>query len=545
MASSSDHDKDTNDSQSKTDNPFIKFRQFADSQIGSLLQGIIGLPSAFTKQNNARWAEFDEDMRRRDELQKKQNGLRESEARRAEQSKEVLEGYQDGLRTLGAESSRREESARGGWPSWEDLSSSSKTIVDDEEMDEKTARDIPLYSPVSKSLFAHLRDAEDDKGTDWKPVPENWEHLDSFTEDYVDPSTQPRQWNAMKALRSNVYSDLKLNPILRSQYSLLPYLLFSPYSPIRLDEEGDDGCGLAISHMDAFEDLILTTQGRSPSRCRNWHDVFGPTVEYPRAWIYHLWAHGALQERSTTDSPFASQLPRMLCGRFPLMVWPQLPLMSRDIPSAEDARTELEMYERFLQRASSYAGIPDVLDSLFSDAEGWFNKQLSSLDPTELKRAMKEFTDFLERKTGNEAEDENRAEGAKDLESLFAQATALLESRRKNETSERRHTHESFSETKVGKELEDIKRKVAADPDKAVFMSTTTEHTTNEDGSVETTVTVWKRFADGRETTTTTSHTEGPASEYGNQNERSTPIEKVQEEKKDDKTMGKKGWFWN
>ena len=139
---------------------------------------------------------------------------------------------------------------------------------------------------------------------------------------------------------------------------------------------------------------------------------------------------------------------------------------------------------------------------------------------------------------------DKRATGTKDLESLFTQAMELLERRRKNETSERKQNLESFSETKVGKELKEIKRKAAGDPDKAVFVSTTTENTTNEDGSVETSVTIWKRFADGRETTTTTSHTEGPASEWGNQNDQSTPTEKSQEEKEDKKSE-KKGWFWN
>jgi hypothetical protein len=37
MASPSDPEKDSNKSQSKADNPFIKFRQFADQQISSLL----------------------------------------------------------------------------------------------------------------------------------------------------------------------------------------------------------------------------------------------------------------------------------------------------------------------------------------------------------------------------------------------------------------------------------------------------------------------------------------------------------------------------
>src|SRR4051794_7791501 len=82
-------DKETRDSQSKPDNPFIKFRQFADAQISSLLQGIIGLPSALSKgQGNTRWADFDDELRRRDELQTRQKELRESEAKKTTQAVE-------------------------------------------------------------------------------------------------------------------------------------------------------------------------------------------------------------------------------------------------------------------------------------------------------------------------------------------------------------------------------------------------------------------------------------------------------------------------
>ena len=202
------------------------------------------------------------------------------------------------------------------------------------------------------------------------------------------------------------------------------------------------------------------------------------------------------------------------------------------------------MYERFLRRASSSTGIAEILESLFTDAECWMNKQLTSLDPVEMKRQLKEFTDFLERKTGDEAEDKKRGDAVKALESLFTHGVGLLE-KQQNGTPEGKRKAENFAETRIGKELEGLKRKGAADP-KAVFMSTTTEHTTNEDGSVETSVTVWKRYADGRETTTTTSHIEGPACcDDDDEPELPTAITKVPEQKNDDKKGEKKGWFWN
>jgi len=88
----------------------------------------------------------------------------------------------------------------------------------------------------------------------------------------------------------------------------------------------------------------------------------------------------------------------------------------------------------------------------------------------------------------------------------------------------------------------------ALDTDRIVSTSTTTERTTHEDGTVETCVTVWKQFGDGRETTTTT-HTEDPARDDNGQ---TSMIREVAKEKsgqeikgQDEKKSEKKGWFWN
>jgi hypothetical protein len=527
MAPSSDRDKDANDAEPKTDNPFIKFRQFADSQISSLLQGIVGLPSAFTKNpNNARWAGFDEDMRRRDELQKKQSELRESETRRQSEGR--------------------------GWSSWQDEKSNTNV---DEEMDDRTARDMPLYSPVSMSLFAHLRDAKDDIGAQdgWKPI--HGQYPLSLTPSFYDLYRGYRSHSEpIKALRSNVYRDLQINPILRSDYSLLPYLLFSPYSPLKIESDETMRPWSTQSQrgyfpcFEAFEDLILTMQGRPMGTLIYRYPEVLPMVEPERGWIYNLWAHGILQQSSTTKYADVVALQRKLAGELPPWMG-NIDSTPKNTQSDEDATTEQEMYERFLRRAASPAGIAEVLESLFTDAEGWINKQLASLDPAEMKRQIKELTDGLEKKTGNDAEDEKRAKTAQVLESLFTQAAGLFEIRRT--TMDGKRTVESFAETKIGKELEGMKHKAAADLEKAVFTSTMTEHTTNEDGSVETSVTVWKRYADGRETTTTTSHTEEPPccddddNSHSRDGREQLPLDEKVDETKEAKKTEKKGWFWN
>src|SRR5438045_4413239 len=70
MASNDSHRGRTDSSSSeKSENPFIRFRRFADAQIGAILQGIIGLPSVFSKpphDANAKWPDIHDNSKPRD-----------------------------------------------------------------------------------------------------------------------------------------------------------------------------------------------------------------------------------------------------------------------------------------------------------------------------------------------------------------------------------------------------------------------------------------------------------------------------------------------
>jgi len=151
MASDPDRDKDANPSSPpKSENPFIRFRQFADEQISSLLRGVIGLPSTFERGQNAKWASFDEDLRRRDELQARQQQLRESEVQRAFGRLSAEDA------DFGNKPFPKRNGNLGAIPNGDTFS----------QMDEKTARDLPLFSSVHKSLFDHL-EKRGDNAPDW------------------------------------------------------------------------------------------------------------------------------------------------------------------------------------------------------------------------------------------------------------------------------------------------------------------------------------------------------------------------------------------
>ena len=178
---------------------------------------------------------------------------------------------------------------------------------------------------------------------------------------------------------------------------------------------------------------------------------------------------------------------------------------------SDEADSELDMYQRFLHWASAPSGIAGALDALCSDPEGFLEKQLKVLESPEGKRVVE---GLLESKFAKEV---------KDLVDML-------------EGFERPESPSQNSPTTTPR--------APQEPGKVVSTSTTTEHTTHEDGSVETYVTVWKRYADGRESVTTTNHVDNPAcDENGNQIASRSTVENagIPEEKKQEK----KGWFWS
>ena len=96
--------------------------------------------------------------------------------------------------------------------------------------------------------------------------------------------------------------------------------------------------------------------------------------------------------------------------------------------------------------------------------------------------------------------------------------------------------------------------KSGEDPDKVVSETTTTQRVKQVDGSVRTYVSVWKMFADGRETTTTSSHIEEQErDEDGNlvpmvsmaEEAKARSAKALAEKEAEVKKGSKKGWFWN
>lgn len=473
MDPSSGRDKNSNPP-SEAENPFIRFKNFADSQVSSLLQGIIGLPSAISRRSaeQNRWGDIDEDLRRRDQLQARQAQLKDAAEKTNGNS--AISGEIPVKKSPHYEASQTSESMSR----WKNLVNGKQALNGENNDYPKASHDLPLYSPVTKELFENFNPDDALFGP--------FQGLSGFSairkHDFGLPAFDP-----MIMIKDLSLTMLRISTTFHSEYSLLPYLLSSPYSPIKLETEermSVSSRNNRFQYCAAFEDLIRTSQGRESST-RSHDDAtrtsnsifFNLPGQAHWFWLLFLQRDGILQQKRQGSDPVPD-----------LKAW-------KAIGSGPQG-SELDMFEH-VQRFPQFSESSMILRGLFNGIQ-------------------------------HDSEDE---EGAFQDSRLQAARNSHLWSK------------EDLARVRASVEGKDTEN----DPpmDKVVTTHTTTERTTHEDGTVETTLTIWKQFEDGRESTTTTHHIEEPAwsdRETSSSDERtSRQVEKdVRADQKE-----KKGWFWN
>ncbi|KAF7877051.1 uncharacterized protein EAF02_008271 [Botrytis sinoallii] len=474
-----DIDKPSKDNQSDSNNPFIRFRHFADEQIGAVLQGFIGLPSAFSKpQNVSQWSAFDEDMKRGIALQARRRELKEAEEATSENTT-MSEGEEVQIPV------KKSQTTHGDVDFVH--------FLHDQWLNVFGTADIPLYSPLQSPLA--------------NPFSGNLRHtMSSFA--------------AMMLYKANP-----------DDHSLVPYLFGSPYSPlflsfnqsifahhqfydaqIRGTRTYDRPRGATprdnFPYCEAFEDLLLISQGKSRDTEVPVDRIERSTTERPESitstvengldWIERLQSLGILNLPSpeltnvSKESPSSEERDTSSRGA--------ASFVSQNKGFKNNAETEEQMYESFLRDACT------TPDQFFTTLE-------STL--TAVEKMMK------------------------------GKSVPFEESRRSSSSG----LQEANSMS--GKSLSEpngSKREVSS--------SSTVEHFTNEDGSVETTIRVWKRFDDGSETETTSSHTVDKAGTRQSDINRSDfdfegsqSQQRVETDDQEIKSRAKKNtksrWFWN
>jgi hypothetical protein len=261
-------------------------------------------------------------------------------------------------------------------------------------MDFNREYDVEFFTPVAKSLFEHLNLG----GTDHKAWTRRQFKLMQYRTGNSFYTGQPPYLRAdqarlsktpLQSLRFMVYNNLndtgfRNKPgMLHSQASVLPYLLFSPYSPLALVAEtpnAQDDSALvkhlsdSFPYCEAFEDLLLASQGRdmvdrsksgltydaskSASSAKDYKDAF---IGF--GWIKHLHDNALLWPSSDDRIRELSEMHTP---------WKELPKTLQDLAddtseepasssegsnadqSAEESdqpETEEDMYIRFLSNA--------------------------------------------------------------------------------------------------------------------------------------------------------------------------------------------------
>ncbi|KFY33962.1 hypothetical protein V494_07179 [Pseudogymnoascus sp. VKM F-4513 (FW-928)] len=521
-SSNSPRDDGASDGANSTENPFVKFRNVVDYHVGSVLQGIIGLPTILSRtpnSDNGRWAELEGNS------QRTQGDLRRKNPQSGATENISDEGGNVPFRKFHRQSSSGND-AFG--PSYND----------DDDYDLFSAFNDSFIERVKRSAKGHpWLELQPGEGLHWRYEPSNLG---------VQESIQQRFHASLMDLRTDRGV---AEPATFSEKSVVPYLLFSSYSPLNLMEmpalqPNDDLFGLdkdQFTYCDAFEDLLRESAGkpmrrlsdtflgkmtggilsigldRSRGRCIS---IFGNVTRLTPADIGMLWMGTSLVDQDILqEEPFPRQAyfddPR-LGEVFSMALSPIAGVLSNFVShiyengmSQSDADTEQDMYERFFARGSESDERTDFVGNTVHEL-------LSMLESE--GRAIRDVFNEADPTERNEASEKSLSSTTHTKSSRVSGSGSAIESTSSVPNSER-----------------------------VVSSSTSTTQHTDEDGTVRTKIVIEKRFADGRKSVTETSHTQSPSGEK--QVQKNGYVEPADDEQgRDNKNGGngnKKGWFWN
>jgi len=248
----------------------------------------------------------------------------------------------------------------------------------------------------------------------------------------------------------------------------------------------------------------------------------GPFAWFGSHWIDDLHWERLLQQTETREERIVS---RNIFDKVWTFGAPIRYSQGHESGRSSSSTTEEDMYNQFLQSVSTKAGTDDF--------------------PSFLSEAVQHLMDFgVGAKTNPDFPEKDEELQSQEHIQDDTPSNSVAESRKEFSWSKSFH-----SDANIDPDSSDEKD---AKPEKVVATTTTTEHSKHEDGSVETRVTVWKRYANGRETETTKTYSEdtpaGNPAQYQlrSTTERAAPDAKSSTDKPITKNNAtKNGWFWN
>ncbi|KAI9933260.1 hypothetical protein ASPWEDRAFT_115517 [Aspergillus wentii DTO 134E9] len=473
------------------DNPFVAFRRYADEQISSMLQSVMGLPSMASPPSSSHWDVFANDHRFNDpNTRQRQNGDG-SEG-------EYPTGSGAGDQTQGSTSNNDKPSSTSSRSRWSEFES-------------------PWHTHHHHYGWHHNSGPIDLFGLD-SFFNRSWfdDHLPSaFRLFHPHHLLFPDMWD----------EEMPGWPV--------TYLMFSPYSPLQLERNrGHHNRGVFSSIMsslsasdrdssqdpaepqwrEAFEDLLRLENGK-PMLDRE--PAAASRKETPKGWLEGLVKRGSLGDQWKLN-PVADENSSIMNGRMAFGKSDDRE-SSRDVKEPKDiadvestadekdlgAMTELDMYERFLQDVES--------------REREFSREFSASPMLRFlledrQRYKDELAEYKRKGTSAEDADTEKwlelASGGNNnsVSEVAAQQTAL---------------NPSSSEASVSQP-------------QVISTRTSTERIRLGDGSVKTRTVQTKRFADGREESNESVDVVNPSQQSSDSANQDEPA----------KNGDKSGWFW-
>ncbi|KFZ09790.1 hypothetical protein V502_08490 [Pseudogymnoascus sp. VKM F-4520 (FW-2644)] len=518
-SSNSTRDDGVPDCASSTENPFVKFRNVIDYHVGSVLQGIIGLPSILSRApngGNGRWAELEGNSHRSQDDSRWQSPQRGAAEHTSDEEVKIPV-----------------KKFRGQSPGGNDAFGPSHH--DDDDYDLFSAFDDSLIERVKRSTRGH-------PWLELQPGEKlRWRYESSGLG--VQERIQQRFYASLIDLRT---ARGGVEPAAIPDKSVVPYLLFSSYSPLNLTDMpplrlNDDPLGWdkdQFTYCDAFEDLLRASAGK-PMRDESgssFERVIGARLDWPGpryglfpgavtkmslADIGMMWMGTALvSENILQEDPIPEQVHfKPWLGEIHTMTLSPIALVLRNfvshllwygLPQLDLPGTEQDMYERFFAPVSEPAGSSDRLGSTVHEL-------LARLESE--GRAIRDVFN-----------DVNPTERSETSEQPPSSTTHIKSSR------------DGGLETPIGSTPTSVPNN-----ERVISSSTSTTQHTDEDGTVRTKIIIEKRFEDGRKSVTETSHVQSPSGKK--QVRRNGYVEPADAEggrgNEKGETEKKKGWFWN
>ncbi|EAW14772.1 uncharacterized protein ACLA_001830 [Aspergillus clavatus NRRL 1] len=476
-------------------NPFVAFRRYADEQISSMLQAVMGLPSSVSPPHSGHWAIFAEER-----------GYKEPNYRQIQNEDGTDGGYPSGSENGASGDTENQnpegKSSRSRWPR------SDNTWPSNQRRRANEPSDFFGFDSFFDSFFDRF----------WFD--------DHFSSRFFHPFNRPFFTNMMN-------DDHATWP--------LAYLIFSPYSPLHLERQAsyrahrDRGVFSSLvsslnpsSERDpaephwreAFEDLLRLENGK-PMLDRE------PTTavtkkESGTEWLRGLVQRGSLGDRwkyvsgsdgqgwsgITLDSTEHAQKNQHELEERRAEPQAKGETSWKDSASGTQPPTELEMYDRFLRDIEArerefYKGVYEspLLRSLLEE-----------------RRRLKNDIDLFE--------NQNRGDDTDSWIDLVSGGNKSSVTEIKSQSSPNSSTTAETSSTTSTTEPQPY----------VISTRTTTERVRLSDGSIQTKTVKTKRFADGREET-------NESVEVVNSPQNSHDFSAGQESLENNHPK-RNGWFW-